>query len=98
MRLAVIGAAVATAVLPWFAYADPHVAQLQRHHNAISRRASSEVVHHKREVFNNARFTFYDVGLGACGKYNQPGDFIVALTAQQFGDGYPGPNQCCPSH
>ncbi|EJC98556.1 uncharacterized protein FOMMEDRAFT_161371 [Fomitiporia mediterranea MF3/22] len=42
--------------------------------------------------FKNARFTFYDVGLGACGKTSKPSDFIVALNSQQFGSGYPGPN------
>ncbi|KAH9453877.1 hypothetical protein Pst134EB_013979 [Puccinia striiformis f. sp. tritici] len=30
------------------------------------------------------RSTFYDPGLGACGNYNGPGDFIVALNANQF--------------
>lgn len=46
----------------------------------------------KRGAFNNARFSFYDVGLGACGKVNVASDFIVAMSATQFGDGYPGPN------
>ncbi|KAH8112509.1 RlpA-like double-psi beta-barrel-protein domain-containing protein-containing protein [Phellopilus nigrolimitatus] len=44
------------------------------------------------DTFQNARFTFYDVGLGACGLTNQSSDFIVALNSQQFGSGYPGPN------
>lgn len=42
---------------------------------------------------NDARFTFYDVGLGACGKTNVPSDFIVALNTPQYGGGSPGP-QC----
>lgn len=46
----------------------------------------------KRGAFNNARFSFYDVGLGACGKVNVASDFIVAMSVTQFGDGYPGPN------
>ncbi|CAG7849036.1 SubName: Full=Related to B2-aldehyde-forming enzyme {ECO:0000313/EMBL:CCA67114.1} [Serendipita indica DSM 11827] len=43
----------------------------------------------------SGRATYYQVGLGACGQYNQPGDFIVALNAAQFevGGGYPSP-QC----
>jgi len=34
--------------------------------------------------FSNARFSFYQTGLGACGKYNNPGDFIVALNSAQY--------------
>ena len=30
---------------------------------------------------DNARFTYYDVGLGACGKTNQPSDFVRAARA-----------------
>ncbi|KAI5123306.1 hypothetical protein M0805_009327 [Coniferiporia weirii] len=36
---------------------------------------------------NNARFTFYDAGLGACGKVNKPSDFIVAVNAEQWDHG-----------
>lgn len=46
----------------------------------------------KRGAFDNARFSFYDAGLGACGKVNQASDFIVAMSVTQFGGGYPGPN------
>ncbi|KAK1229639.1 hypothetical protein PQX77_007274 [Marasmius sp. AFHP31] len=38
------------------------------------------------------RLTYYQTGLGACGGYNNPGDFIVALNSAQYGGGYPGPN------
>ncbi|EPQ53553.1 hypothetical protein GLOTRDRAFT_130898 [Gloeophyllum trabeum ATCC 11539] len=41
---------------------------------------------------NNARMTYYNVGLGACGITNQPTDFVVALDATDFGSGYPGPH------
>ena len=34
----------------------------------------------------------FSLGMGACGQYNQPGDFIVALNQDQFGSGYPGPH------
>lgn len=37
--------------------------------------------------FDQARFSFYDVGLGACGKTNVASDFIVALNSAQFGSG-----------
>jgi len=43
-------------------------------------------------TFTNARFTFYDAGLGACGKTNVASDLIVALKSDQFGSGYPGPH------
>jgi len=38
---------------------------------------------HKR--FGPGRMTFYDVGLGACGGWNNAGDFIVAVNSAQFG-------------
>ncbi|KAJ3566322.1 hypothetical protein NP233_g7078 [Leucocoprinus birnbaumii] len=62
-----------------------------RGHQNISRRAPAGMQLWKR--FSNARWTFYAVGLGACGKTNVPSDFIVALNSAQFGGGYPGP-QC----
>lgn len=37
--------------------------------------------------FDQARFSYYDVGLGACGKTNVASDFIVALNSAQFGSG-----------
>jgi hypothetical protein len=59
-------------------------------HQELAQRARGDMGIHKRG-FDNARFTFYDVGLGACGQYNSPGDFIVAMNVAQYGDGYPGP-------
>ncbi|KZT28170.1 hypothetical protein NEOLEDRAFT_1176313 [Neolentinus lepideus HHB14362 ss-1] len=41
---------------------------------------------------DNARLTWYDVGLGACGQTNVASDFVVALNADDFGAGYPGPH------
>lgn len=37
--------------------------------------------------FDGARFTFYDAGLGACGKVNSNRDFIVAMNSAQFAGG-----------
>jgi len=71
--------------------ADPHAPNHARHHHDIARRASGDVELHKRT--KGARATFYAVGLGACGKTNQPNDFIVALNSPQYGGGSPGP-QC----
>ncbi|EKM83012.1 hypothetical protein AGABI1DRAFT_111543 [Agaricus bisporus var. burnettii JB137-S8] len=59
------------------------------HHRDIANR-TDESAHWKR--VEHARWTFYDVGLGACGKTNVPSDFIVALNSPQFGGGYPGPH------
>jgi len=72
--------------------ANPHGGHhAARHaHDAIARRVPGDVSLHKR--FDNTRFTFYDVGLGACGIWNVESDFIVALNTPQYGDGYPGPN------
>ncbi|KAJ2917219.1 hypothetical protein MD484_g3219, partial [Candolleomyces efflorescens] len=41
--------------------------------------------------FSSSRWSFYDVGLGACGETNVATDYIVALNTNQFGTGYPGP-------
>ncbi|KAF8264291.1 RlpA-like double-psi beta-barrel-protein domain-containing protein-containing protein [Lactarius quietus] len=41
---------------------------------------------HLAKRFNGA-FTYYAVGVGACGATNQPSDFIVALNAAQYGSG-----------
>ncbi|GLB35357.1 putative non-catalytic module family expn [Lyophyllum shimeji] len=49
----------------------------------MSERGESTLV--KR--FDNARFSFYDAGMGACGKMNSNSDFIVALNAPQFDSG-----------
>lgn len=38
------------------------------------------------------RATYYATGLGACGEVSTDSDFIVALNAPQYGDGYPGTN------
>ncbi|KAG1841125.1 hypothetical protein DFJ58DRAFT_688826 [Suillus subalutaceus] len=83
-----------SAILP-FTIGDTHGRDKRGHHQELAQRARGDVGIHKR-AFNNARFTFYDVGLGACGQYSSPGDFIVALNVAQYGGGFPGP-QCFKS-
>jgi hypothetical protein len=74
--------------------ANPHGnLHAARHvHDSIARRAPGDVAVHLNKRFSNAKFTFYDVGLGACGQWNKENDFIVALNTPQYGGGYPGPN------
>ncbi|KAI9571505.1 plant expansin [Boletus coccyginus] len=67
-----------------------------RRHQEVAHRARGDVDIHKRQSYTNSRFTFYDVGLGACGQYNVASDWIVALNVGQYGSGYPGP-QCFKS-
>ncbi|KAG6376186.1 RlpA-like double-psi beta-barrel-protein domain-containing protein-containing protein [Boletus reticuloceps] len=67
-----------------------------KRHQEVAHRARGDVDIHKRQSFTGARFTYYAVGLGACGQYNQPNDYIVALNVPQYGNGYPGP-QCFKS-
>ncbi|GLB35356.1 hypothetical protein LshimejAT787_0209210 [Lyophyllum shimeji] len=75
---------------PLAAWANPHGHTHANRHVEIAKRHSGDVQLHKR--FSSARWTFYDVGMGACGKYNVESDFIVALNSAQYGGGYPGPN------
>ncbi|OJA17784.1 hypothetical protein AZE42_06598 [Rhizopogon vesiculosus] len=69
---------------------SPHGHLRRENHQDLAQRARGDVNVHKRS-FDNARFTYYDVGLGACGQNSSPGDFIVALNVNQYGGGYPGP-------
>lgn len=55
-----------------FAHENRHFAK--HHRDELAVRAASDMSLWKR--FDNARFTFYAVGLGACGQVNQPGDFV----------------------
>ncbi|KAB5590736.1 hypothetical protein CTheo_5827 [Ceratobasidium theobromae] len=62
-------------------------------HNLLGRSHHHHIDHaalHKRAYTGQA--TYYAVGLGACGQYSQPSDFIVALNSAQYGGGYPGPH------
>jgi len=67
------------------------MAHWSNHHQEVARRGRGDVDIYKRQYYSNSRFTWYDVGLGACGATSAPSDFIVALTVQQYGPGYPGP-------
>ncbi|TFY73985.1 hypothetical protein EWM64_g10027, partial [Hericium alpestre] len=87
----VFGATVASLVLPSSVFAGGHTFKA-RHHHEIAKRAAGDIVEKRGGIFDNARLTYYDVGLGACGKSNVPSDFIVALNTPQFGSGYPGPH------
>lgn len=71
--------------------ANPHGSSHARRHDSIARRAPGDVSTNLQKRFDNARWTFYDVGMGACGQFNVASDFIVALNSAQFGSGYPGP-------
>ncbi|KAG2755920.1 hypothetical protein P692DRAFT_20556205 [Suillus brevipes Sb2] len=73
-----------------FSFANTHGNHWGRRHQEVAIRARGDVEVLKRS-FDNARFTFYDVGLGACGQYSAASDFIVALNVDQYGSGYPGP-------
>ncbi|KAG2756959.1 hypothetical protein P692DRAFT_20825452 [Suillus brevipes Sb2] len=81
---------IISAILP-FTVGGTHRHMQRGRHQELAQRARGDVGIHKRS-FDNSRFTFYDVGLGACGQSNSPDDFIVALNVAQYGGGYPGPH------
>ena len=58
-----------------------HAHQARRHHvhrqGDLARRDPGEINLYKR--FDDARFTFYAVGLGACGQTNVETDFVRAF-------------------
>lgn len=65
-------------------FIDPSLAnahQARRHHvhrqDDLARREPGEINLYKR--FDNARFTYYAVGLGACGQTNVPTDYVRAF-------------------
>ena len=68
------------------AFADPVLHEQSRRSRAHMKNSLA-----KRQTYSG-RATYYAVGLGACGWYNSPGDYIVALNTAQYGGGYPGPN------
>jgi len=37
--------------------------------------------------YDNARFTYYEVGVGACGGTNTDSEYVVALNSDQYGNG-----------
>ncbi|KIM26360.1 hypothetical protein M408DRAFT_195993 [Serendipita vermifera MAFF 305830] len=74
------GLLVAALAAPLLAFAAP---------TDLAKRAPGELS--KRTP---GRATYYAVGLGACGQYNVPGDFIVALNQAQFETGTYPSTQC----
>jgi len=82
MRISVFLALLAF-VLPSVS-ANSHEHNARRHSDVV-KRAEEGVGLRKR--FSNARFTFYQAGMGACGKENSGDDFIVALNSPQYGSG-----------
>jgi hypothetical protein len=90
MRPSTILSSLLCLVFPFIALAELHGIPNHHRHRDLANRSRGDVQLFKR--FDNARFTYYAVGLGACGKWNKPGDFIVALNVHQYGGGYPGPN------
>jgi hypothetical protein len=59
--------------VPLSALAKPHASpNANMHHRDLALRARGDL----QKRFSDTRFTYYAVGLGACGKYNQPSDFV----------------------
>ncbi|WWC69504.1 uncharacterized protein I206_103446 [Kwoniella pini CBS 10737] len=71
--------------------ARAHYAKKEVHSFEASFNESSSI-EKRGQQYANSRATFYDVGLGACGWYNNANDYIVAQNSAQYGGGYPGPN------
>lgn len=83
-----------TAVLASLAFVDGVLgAKLHVVHAGAKAHAGREIAkrdsgaHQLAKRFSNARFSFFATGLGACGHFNNPGDFIVALNHQQYDEG-----------
>ncbi|KZT28529.1 hypothetical protein NEOLEDRAFT_1129345 [Neolentinus lepideus HHB14362 ss-1] len=66
--------------------ADSSHAQVNRKHHARRDLAARET-HQLGKRFDNARFTYFKDGLGACGQYSGPSDFIVAINVPQYDGG-----------
>ena len=56
-------------------FADPHQA---RHHHALNRLPAVQNVTFTKRT-DNARFSYYSAGLGACGQTNSDSDFVCKL-------------------
>jgi len=69
------------------ATSEPHAVSsaARRHHTGKFGNATA--VQRLEKRFDNARFSFYDAGLGSCGKTNTASDFIVALNSAQYDSG-----------
>jgi len=87
MRFPLLSTLVLSLVLPYLALGDKHGSKLARRHNGVAVRPRGDL--QKR---TNGQATWFNVGLGACGQWSQPSDFIVALNSDMYGSGYPGPH------
>lgn len=76
-----------------FSLAAAHGQGHQRHARIANARSNSSQAlsprgeHELTKRVDNARLTFFQPGLGACGSTNGPGDFIVALNSPQYAGG-----------
>jgi len=64
-----------------------------KRHNALAQRKRTDLnlVPRGGQSFSGVRATWYQTGLGGCGIWNNPSDYIVALNFPMFGNKYPGP-------
>ncbi|KAL1748125.1 Non-catalytic module family EXPN protein [Schizophyllum fasciatum] len=60
--------------------------QNAKRHNGLAKRGPGDVERFAKRA-SNARMTYYEVGLGACGIVNVPSDFIVAVSADEWDAG-----------
>ncbi|KAG7452650.1 uncharacterized protein BT62DRAFT_925206 [Guyanagaster necrorhizus] len=79
-----------TLALSLAALAVPHDNIHAHRHNGVAKRARGDLNTFVKR-YDNARWTYYDVGLGSCGSTSVSTDYIVALNSDQYGSGYPGP-------
>ncbi|KAI0747943.1 RlpA-like double-psi beta-barrel-protein domain-containing protein-containing protein [Daedaleopsis nitida] len=93
-----LAVATLSLTLPFNALASSHGSAQHRRHGEIAEALNNatdvvtNTIHRRGQTYTGARLTFYDAGLGACGKTNTASDFIVALNSGMYGGGYPGPN------
>ncbi|KAG8956408.1 hypothetical protein FRC00_005018 [Tulasnella sp. 408] len=62
--------------------------------HGLVKKAHHNVAVHQHQKRFSGRATWYDVGLGACGDYNGPSDYIVALNSHQLDTSVYPPVQC----
>ncbi|KAI0713094.1 hypothetical protein C8Q72DRAFT_208967 [Fomitopsis betulina] len=74
-------------LIPFVAGAHIDRARVHRQHVGSEANATSTAALARRQSYDNARFTWYKVGLGACGQTNAPSDYIVALDAALYDTG-----------
>lgn len=81
MRLFTSLALALSLALSFTSPSQAHAHQGRRHHvhrqADLARRDPGQINLYKR--FDNCRFTYYAVGLGACGGTNQQSDFVCAF-------------------